>query len=61
MSGGDQGHEEHTDGSHGDSHDAHGHGEALGPIDLRAWGALIVGSAAGLLVAVVIYLSTTAA
>ena len=31
--------------------DEHGHaGEALGPIDVRAWGALVIGVAAGLLV-----------
>ncbi|GAC1666352.1 MAG: hypothetical protein NVS9B8_07740 [Candidatus Limnocylindrales bacterium] len=31
--------------------DEHGHaGEALGPVDVRAWGALVIGVAAGLLV-----------
>ena len=32
-------------------HDEHGHGgEALGPVDVRAWGALVLGIAAGLVV-----------
>ena len=53
-------HGAHGDGTHADSHDAHGHGEALGPIDVRAWGALLVGGAAGLLVAAVLYVVTTA-
>lgn len=45
--GGDQGH-------HADAHaDDHGHGEALGPIDWRAWGAAVLGIASGLLVVVV--------
>lgn len=32
-------------------HDEHGHGsETLGPVDVRAWGALALGIAAGLVV-----------
>ena len=55
MSGADQAHDahaattaaDHTDhgqGSHGDSHDDHhGHGEPLGPVNVRAWLLTIVG------------------
>jgi hypothetical protein len=38
--GGDHGHDDH----------AHGGGEALGPIDVTAWGALLLGIALGLVV-----------
>jgi hypothetical protein len=38
--GGDHGHDDH----------AHGSGEALGPIDVFAWGALILGIVLGLVV-----------
>ncbi len=41
--GGDHGHQ---DNAHGDAHD----GPALGPIDVTAWGAAILGIALGLVV-----------
>ncbi len=45
-------HDEHDDG--------HGHGsETLGPVDVQAWGALILGSAAGLVVALCLVITTT--
>ena len=47
------GHEEH--GGH-DEHDEHG--ASLGPIDWPAWGAGLVGIAAGLAVAAALYVST---
>ena len=48
-----------TDG-HDDHDDGHGHaGEALGPVDVRAWGALILGVAAGLVVALCLVITTT--
>lgn len=54
-------HTDHGEGSHGDSHDDHhGHGEPLGPIDVKAWVLTIVGIAAGLLVAAVLFVATTA-
>ena len=37
-----------TDDIHG--HDDHGRGTEMGPIDVRAWGALAVGVALGLVV-----------
>jgi hypothetical protein len=41
-------------------HDDHGHGgEALGPVDVRAWGALALGVAAGLVVALCLVITTT--
>ena len=47
----------HGAGDHGEDHGhddhAHGDGEALGPIDVTAWGAGVAGIAAGLLVAAV--------
>ena len=48
-------------GHGGDDHDdEHGHGgEALGPIDVRAWGALLLGIAAGLLVVLCLVITTT--
>jgi hypothetical protein len=47
------GHEEHG------GHDEHGdHATALGPIDWAAWGAGILGVAAGLAVAVALFIST---
>ena len=51
---------EPDDAPHGHAgHDEHGeHAEPLGPIDWAAWGAGIVGIAAGLTVAVVLYVST---
>ena len=52
---GDVADEPHGVADHGEDHghDDHAHGsEALGPVDVRAWAALGVGVAAGLLVAV---------
>ena len=51
---GDLADETHGAGDHGETHghDDHGHAEeALGPVDTRLWGALVVGVAAGLMVA----------
>jgi len=53
-SGHADGHEEHG------GHDEHAdHGVALGPIDWAAWGAGILGAAAGLAVAVCLYVATS--
>lgn len=42
-----------------DAVDDHGHGaETLGPIDVRAWGALALGVAAGLLVVLCLVITT---
>jgi hypothetical protein len=71
MSGADQAHDDHAasshdlahagggQGHHADAHgEEHGHGdEALGPIDLKAWGAAVLGIASGLLVFAVMYLA----
>jgi len=46
--GGDHGHDDH----------AHGGGEALGPVDVFAWGAGLLGIGAGLIVALVMAAST---
>ncbi len=46
-----------TADGHDDGH-AHG-GEAIGPVDVRAWGALILGVAAGLVVALCLVITTT--
>jgi ABC-type nickel/cobalt efflux system permease component RcnA len=44
-----------------EGHDDHAHGsEALGPVDVQAWGAFAVGIALGLIVAVCVALSTGA-
>ena len=44
-----------------DAHDEHGHaGEALGPVDLPAWGAGVLGVAVALVVAVCFAWSTGA-
>jgi hypothetical protein len=55
--------DDHVADAHaGDVHggDAHGHGEeALGPVDVQAWGALVLGVAAGLLVAFCLVIATT--
>jgi hypothetical protein len=54
------GHHETTD--HGDDHghDDHAHAEeALGPIDVAAWGAGLLGVIAGLIVAVCFMLATS--
>ena len=52
----------HGAGDHGEDHghDDHAHGEddALGPLDLLAWGAGVLGIAAGLAVALVMAAST---
>ena len=65
---GDLAEEAHGAGDHGETHghDDHAHGEdALGPVDVQAWGALAIGVAAGLLVAACLVitrmLSTTVA
>jgi hypothetical protein len=40
--------------------DDHGHGaEELGPIDVQAWGAFVVGIAAGLVIVLCLVLSTS--
>jgi hypothetical protein len=71
MSGAAQGHhdstaalhddapESHHEDVHGGDHDdGHGHGaEPLGPIDVKAWGAAILGVASGVLVAGVMFLA----
>ncbi len=54
--------EAHGPDDHGETHghDDHAHGgESLGPIDVARWVALVVGVAAGLLVALLIYATTT--
>jgi hypothetical protein len=51
----------HTTDDHGDDHghDDHGHGEEpLGPIDVRAWGAAVLGLALGAVVAVCFAITT---
>jgi hypothetical protein len=51
----------HDDHGETDGHDDHAHGsEALGPVDVQAWGAFAVGIALGLIVAVCVGLSTGA-
>jgi hypothetical protein len=59
---GDIADEPHGADDHGDGHghDDHAHpSEGLGPIDVQAWGALIVGIGLGLLVALCILLATS--
>jgi ABC-type nickel/cobalt efflux system permease component RcnA len=54
--------EPHGPDDHGeaDGHDDHAHEtDMLGPVDTAAWGAFVVGIAAGLLVALVLVLSTS--
>jgi hypothetical protein len=56
--------EPHGSGDHGemDGHDDHAHAEeALGPVDVQAWGALLIGIAAGLAVVLCLVLSTALA
>ena len=61
------GHEDHVpaheadDAGHGHAgHDEHGeHAGQLGPIDLAAWGAGLLGIGAGLVVAVCLYVATS--
>jgi len=69
MSGADQAHDAHAASSHDaathasggegldeDAHgDTHGHGEELGPIDWRAWGAAGLGIASAVVVVAVLY------
>jgi hypothetical protein len=69
MSGADHGHDDHAATSHasadhaadghGDGHaDGHGHGgEALGPVDVRAWGAAVLGIASALVVTGVLWVA----
>jgi hypothetical protein len=47
-----------TDDAPTDGHDDHPDGERLGPVDVRAWGALGLGVAAGLLVAFCLLITT---
>ena len=52
---------DHGPDDHGetDGHDDHAHAEeALGPVDVQAWGALILGIAAGLLVVLCLVITT---
>jgi hypothetical protein len=54
--------EPHGSDDHGETHghDDHAHAsDALGPIDVAAWGAFIVGSGLGLAVAICVALSTS--
>jgi hypothetical protein len=58
---GDLADEAHGADDHGETHghDDHAHGgETLGPVDVRAWGALGVGVAAGLLVVLCLLITT---
>lgn len=49
-----------TSDGHDDHVDDHAlGGAALGPVDVRAWGALILGVAAGLVVALCLVITTT--
>jgi hypothetical protein len=53
--------ETHGAGDHGEDHghDDHGHqSDALGPVDVYAWGAFILGTGLGLVVAIGIAVST---
>ena len=53
--------EAHGPDDHGEGHghDDHAHpSDALGPIDRQAWGALLIGVAAGLIVALCLVLTT---
>ena len=59
---GDVADETHGPDDHGETHghDDHAHADdALGPIDTAAWGALIVGVAAGLLIVACLVITTT--
>jgi hypothetical protein len=55
----DAGHaaDDHGDG-HGHDDSAH-EAEALGPVDVQAWGALAIGVAAGLVIVLCLFLTTT--
>jgi len=49
--------DDHDDG---EGHDVHGHdADVPGPIDVRAWGAMILGVAAGLVIVLCLVLTTT--
>ena len=53
--------EPHGTDDHGDEHghDDHAHGsDALGPVDVMAWGALLIGVAAGLVIVLCLVLTT---
>ncbi|HXG26561.1 MAG TPA: hypothetical protein VNL94_06895 [Candidatus Binatia bacterium] len=53
-------HGQPTDQGDGHGHDDHAHGaEALGPIDVPAWGAAILGIVLGLIVVGALLLATT--
>ena len=59
---GDIADEPHGPDDHGETHghDDHAHqGDALGPVDTAAWGAFVVGIAAGLLVVLCLVLTTS--
>jgi hypothetical protein len=56
--------EAHGPDDHGEGHghDDHAHAsEDLGPIDVQAWGALLIGVAAGLVIVLCMVLTTTLA
>ena len=66
MSGADEGHDDqaaisgHED-AHADGHEHggdHGHGDELGPIDWKAWGAAALGLASGALVIGALWVTT---
>ena len=57
---GDVGAEPHGSATQVDAHGEHGHADdALGPVDVPAWGALVVGVAAGLVVVVCLLLTNS--
>jgi hypothetical protein len=51
-------HDKHGTDEHGQDDHAHG-AEELGPIDVQAWGAFVVGIAAGLVIVLCLVLSTS--
>jgi hypothetical protein len=54
--------EAHGPDDHGETHghDDHAHdGETLGPVDIQAWGALLIGVGAGLLIALCLVITTS--
>lgn len=46
------------EGAHDDAHGDHAQGTPLGPVDWPAWGAGLLGIAAGLAIAACLYVST---
>jgi hypothetical protein len=61
---GDIADETHGPDDHGETHghDDHAHeSEALGPVDVQAWGALAIGVAAGLVIVLCMVLATMVA